>query len=319
MVASPSFSEGEVEPRHSDTDPQSTGVEETATAGTAGAASAAAAEEATSPTDTTGSGVSRRVLGIVLVVALVMLVVGVVASGVIIDPSNITDRASDGGNSGDGDPAGIPSDAFEPPINHTALGAGHANTLESAGSFTVEQRFDLESSDPEIEEYEERSTYQFDLETEQILVSSTFNGIQLDQYQSSTESFNRYESESGDVDFEIGDGELSPDNFVESWVIDEMQHIDLEHEVTDAGHVYTASGDDSVSDEFLQDQSGEIISFEFEAVVTDEGLLSEYYMEISFEENGDVDRLTQEADVQHVGDTIVDEPPWLDQAREEAN
>lgn len=292
MAVLPSFSTGEVEPRHSESTQAPSAVTGQPT------------EQASS-----GAGVSRRTLGVVIVVGLLFVAGGVVASGVLTEP---VDDLADGTDS----ESSIPNEAFEPSVNSTALRQGHSETLNASGSFTFEEEYRVESTGADGPSVDETVTATFDLESEQSLIEISTADFRRTAYGSGTEKYEQIDDPSGDPYYQVPDRDIGPDRYLDSGILDELETMDVEHQETDAGHMYTASGVDAVSDGFLEADVDSFQSFEFEAVVSDQGVLKEFSYRVEIENSGEVITVTRSGEIKDIGTTEVREPTWLDDARE---
>jgi hypothetical protein len=254
----------------------------------------------------------------VIVVGLLIVAGGVVASGSLTEPvDDLLDRTdSEGELDGAASEDDIPTEAFEHPINSTALRQGHSETLNATGSFTFEEEYRVESTDADGPSVDETVTAAFDLESEQSLIEISTAGFDRTVYRAGTETYERIDDSAGDPYYQIPDREIGPDPYLESSILGELETMDVEHRETDAGHVYTASGVDAVSDGFLDADVDSFRSFEFEAVVSDRGVLEEFSYRVEIEEGGEVIAVTRSVELTELGTTEVREPTWLDDARE---
>ncbi|MEF8777883.1 MAG: hypothetical protein V5A36_03125 [Natronomonas sp.] len=274
------------------------------------------------------SGVSRRILGIAIVIGILIAVGGVVASGLVSDP--VDDALGNGGgdsvaksdteNGSSMMESDIPREAFTPPINSTALREANVEELEAAGSFTVVDEFSVESESSEIPSRENTFTSTYDLDNARVLTVFSTDDRRVISYQQETEKYQRIEYSSGETEYGIPDRDLTADPFTESEILNEFEAIDLEHRETDDGHVYTANGVDAVSGEFLGGDSDSFRAFEFEAVVSDRGTLTSFSFRIDAEEDdGSMTVITRAVEIKEVGTTEVRDPSWLAEARAATN
>lgn len=294
----PSFSEGEGDPRHSESGHSPPAERETK------------ADQVAS-----GGGISRRTLGAAIILGLVLIISGMGVAGVLpgLDSNPL---AGTGGLAGGG---GISDEAFEPPVNSTALRQGHADTLNEAGSFTVVEEYSVESTSADGPSRDETITATFDLENEQSLIDISAEEFQRTVYGTSTENYARIDLPSRDPEYQIPDQEITPEPYLDSTLLSELETIEVEHQETESGHVYTATGVEAVSDGFLNGDVDSFRSFEFEAVVSDQGVLSEASYQIRLEDGGEVITITRSVEVTNVGSTEVSEPVWLEDARAATN
>jgi hypothetical protein len=237
----------------------------------------------------------------VIVIGLLFVAGGVVASGVLTEP---VDDLADGTDS----ESSIPNEAFEPPVNSTALRQGHSETLNASGSFTFEEEYRVESTSADGPSVDETVTATFDLESEQSLIEILTADFRRTAYGSGTEKYEQIDDSSGDPYYQIPDRDIGPDRYLDSGILDELETMDVEYQETDAGHMYTASGVDAVSDGFLEADVDSFQSFEFEAVVSDQGVLKEFSYRVEIENGGEVITVTRSGEIKDIGTTEVREP-----------
>ena len=297
-MPSPSFSEGEGEPRHSESAHAPSERKETAS----GHASS-------------GGGISRRTISAVIIIGLFVFVGGMVVSGVLpgVDGTPLagtSDSAAEGG---------VPDEAFGPDVNSTALRQAHADRLNEAGSFTFTEAYSVESTSTDGPSRDETITATFDLESEQSLIEISTADFRRVAYGTSTESYERIELPSEEPQYQVPDRDIGPDPYLDSGLLGELEIMETEHRETETGHVYTASGVDAVSDGFLDADVDSFRSFEFEAVVSDQGVLKEFSYRVVIEDGGEVITVTRSGEITDIGSTEVREPGWLDDARSATN
>jgi hypothetical protein len=216
-----------------------------------------------------------------------------------------TDSASD-----------IPSEAFEPPVNSTAVRQGHLDTLTEARSFTYEEEFSVERTDADRLIIDETITVSFNLDSSQSLRETSTTDVTRTAYGTDTENYVRIDDSSGDPQYVVPDRDIDPEPYLESDILAELETIDIEHQKTDAGHVYSASGVDAVSEGFFEGDVDSFQSFDFEAVVSEKGVLKEFSYQIEIEDSGEVFTVTRSGELKEIGTTEVREPTWLDDARQ---
>lgn len=269
------------------------------------------------PTDENPSegGVSGRVFGAVIIVSLLLVAGGLVASGVVTDsPGDATDANGDSAAESD-----TPNEAFIPPVNSTALQEADAERLESAGSYTIVQETDLERTGADGVSRKESFTASVDTDTDTVLTEFSTEGQTRIAYRTGSEKYERVEFPTGDPEYQIPDRNMSTAQYLDSALLDELETIDVEHQKTDAGHLYTASGVDAVSDGFYDASADSIQSFELEAVVSDQGVLTEASYRIEVETDSGSTTVMRTTELKNIGTTEVSEPTWLDDAREATN
>jgi hypothetical protein len=210
----------------------------------------------------------------------------------------------------------IPSEAFEPPVNSTALRQGHSDTLKEAGSFTFEEEYSVGRTDADRLIIDETITVSFNLDSGQSLRETSTTDTTLTVYGTGTEKYARIEDSSGDVQYDIPDGDIGPGPYLESDIFAMLETIDVEHQKTDAGHVYSASGVDAVSEGFPEADADSFQSFEFEAIVSEKGVLKEFSFQTEIVDSGEVFTGTRSGELKEIGTTEVREPTWLDDARQ---
>lgn len=254
-------------------------------------------------------GISRRALTVAIVIGLLVVAGGVVASGALTESgTDLLDKT--------GSENGIPTQAFETPVNSTALRQGHSDTVNEAGSFTFEQEYRVESTGTDGPSVDETVTATFDLESEQSLIEISTADFSQTIYGSGSERYAQFDDSSGDPSYQIPDQGPDPDRYLNSNILGELETMDVEHQETDAGHVYTASGVDAVPDGFLDADVSSFQSFEFEAVVSDQGVLKEFSYQVEIEEGSEVITVTRSGELTEIGTSEVSEPMWLDDARQ---
>lgn len=295
MAVLPFFSKGEVEPRHKES-----------------GQTAPTQPEKSQNQASSGAISSRRALGAVIGILLLVAVGGVVASGFL---GGTLDDVLDGtgGPTGEGE---IATEAFEPPVNSTVLREAHRDGLNAAGSFTIVEEYTVEGTGTERPLRDETITSSFDLKNNQSLVEISANEYQMTAYHTGTEKYARTEGPSGEPQYQIPDRVVSPKPYLDSNILGELETMDVDHRKTESGHVYTANGVDAVSEGFLNGDVDSFRSFEFEAVVSDQGVLEEIYYQIEIENSGEIITVTRSVNITEVGTTTVREPAWLDAARE---
>jgi hypothetical protein len=248
----------------------------------------------------------------VIVIGLLFVAGGVVASGSLSEP---VDDLSDGADS----ESSIPNQAFEPSVNSTALRQGHTETLNESGSFTFEEKYRVESTSADGPSVDETVTASFDFESEQSLIEISTADFRRTAYGSNTEKYEQIDDSSGDPYYQVPDRDIGPEPYLDSGLLDELETMDVEHQETDAGHIYTANSVDAVSDGFLEADVETFQSFEFEAVVSDQGVLKEFSYQVEIEDGGEIITVTRSGEIRDIGATEVREPTWLDDAREATN
>ncbi|GAA3880166.1 hypothetical protein GCM10022627_36480 [Haloarcula argentinensis] len=258
-----------------------------------------------------GAGISRRTIGVVIIIGLFVFIGGMVVSGALpgLDSTPLA---------GTSDPAaegGVPDEAFGPEVNSTALRQAHADRLNEAGSFTFTEEYSAESTSSDAPSSDETLTATFDLESDQSLIEILTADFRRAAYGTGTESYERIELPSQEPQYRVPDRDIGPDPYLDSGLLGELETMETEHRETETGHVYTASGVDAVSDGFLDADVDSFRSFEFEAVVSDQGVLKEFSYRVVLEDGGEVITVTRSGEITDIGSTQVREPGWLDDAR----
>ena len=257
-----------------------------------------------------GSG--RRTLAVVLVGALLVVGGGIVAFGILTGPVG-----SPVGSTGDSpSEATVPAEAFKPPVNSTALRAAHTVNLNASGSFTVVEESSLESTAQDGPSRSQTITAAFDIESEQALITVSTDDSSRTSYATGDEQYTRIEGPSGDVRYQVPEREVTPDPYLDSAILGELETMDVDHRETDAGHVYTADSVDAVPNRFLDGDTDSFQAFEFEALVSERGVIEEFSYRIEIAEGDAVVTITRAVEVTETGTTEVRELPWLGEARE---
>lgn len=257
-----------------------------------------------------GGGINRRTLGALIGIGLLVVVCGVVASGALAGPAADLLGGTDGSAA-----EGVPNEAFASPINSTALREAHRERLNASGSFTVVEEYKLERTSVDGPSRDYTRTSSFDLGSDQTRVEISTADFQIITYSTGTETYERIERPSGDTQYRIPDEEIGAEPYLDSNMLAELATMEVDHRETDEGHVYTASGVEALTDGFLDADVDSFRSFEFRAVVSDQGVLSAYSFEVELEDSGEILTITQSVEVTEVGSTTVQDPPWLDEAR----
>lgn len=268
------------------------------------------------PTDHASSktGGSRRTIGAVIGVAL-LVGGGIVATGALAGP--VDDLLAGPGTSTANE--GIPNEAFTPPVNSTALREAHRAKLNASGSFTVVEEYRVESTSADDPLRDETRTASFDLHSGQTLLRISTSDFQVTAYNTGTEKYERIQRSSEDPQYRISDRQISPEPYLDSNILTELATMDVKHRKTEDGHTYTASGVDAVSNDFLNADVDSFRSFEFNAVVSNQGVLREFSYQVEVEDSGEIITVTRSVNVTDLGTTEVREPTWLDEAREATN
>ncbi|WP_152043355.1 DUF7537 family lipoprotein [Salinigranum salinum] len=266
-----------------------------------------------------------------VVAGLVVAAGGVAASGIVSQPldhlmgsGGETDSGPivgpDGTVGGDGG-GDLPAEAFTPPVDQDVLLDAHAGRLDAAGSFTFEERYTFASDDFDALPANRTTTVTHDLDGDQVVVESVVgSGTATERYvayRNGKEKYERRELQTGETEYATPERDLAPDALLEPFVLQEFGNVTLDHREGETGHVYTATGVDTLSDGAFSSGTQEIVGFELTATVTNRGLLRSYSFTIEYQqEDGRAYTLSGHAEFTAVGTTDVRAPTWLSEARE---
>jgi hypothetical protein len=258
--------------------------------------------------------IDQRMINAMIILFVLVITFGIVASGIGIQPLKILDINSDS------------SSIYKPPVDSAELKKSHNIELEKAGSYTVEMSTEFPN------EYEQsnttnylsnvRSEYEYDLTNDRVLSTVKYSDpygeaeSRTDRYVSNDTLYNKFPQYSIRNRYEKIDFSLSTWRERESDVIMAMSLIGLDHNVVGTDHYYTLKDPGEVPNQLYETpMTGQTKLVEFEAVVSNKGILQEYSYRVHVEDDGEVYEFTRSAKINNIGDTAVEEPVWIDEAR----
>lgn len=289
------------------------------------------------------SKIDRRTVNIVLFLGVIMMAVGVIASGLVIQPSALVDAGSDGSTDSpktdhDGGAAddsikngsepvadnGVSEEIFIPPVDWDRIYEKHALGLKDAGSYTVEKNSSWDYREPS-RDHEAYAVWEFNINDSELLLESNYLYPEGRSFQYGSEGVRYswdlpgkdgpYSSSEGyykdEFDPRFYNTGITPSKSV--LVESEFQHSETYKE--ESIHVYRASSVNAAPDSFLQNDKESILSFDYEIIVSEEGIIREYSYEVTFENDGSPYTRYGSVNFKDIGRTSVEEPDWVDDAR----
>lgn len=341
-MVSPSFSEGEMEPRRSKSareDPE------------AGAGEIDKVSSSVSPSKISNfiPRINRRIINSIATLFVLIIIFGIVASGSIIQPLNIVDSNLDrsvddsslrtmkdtvNDSTVSDNKAEAGNDAsnriYKPPVDSKELIESNYIELEKAGSYTVEMSTEIPNSQNQTNYVSNvQSKFEYDLTNDRVLAiyKYSYSNSEAESrvvYGSDDTLYKKTPQNSSSNRYEKGDFSLSTWRERESDIIMTMSHIDLDYAVVDTDYHYTLQEPGEVPSQLYEDYltgfylyttTGQAKLVEFEAVVSNKGVLQEYSYKINVTKNEEVYTFTRSIKVNDIGDTTVEEPAWIDEAR----
>lgn len=232
-----------------------------------------------------------------------------------------TDAPTDGTTTESGSDGGAP--VYESPLDATTVAQNHDTVLRDAGTFTLVSTSNQSQGGQSLGV---TSSVAANVDSGEVYSEQNANDrvVEVYSYGNGT-AYQRLELSSGETQYtvppqppnasQIAGGQLQ--SFVSAFALDHAGSETVDGASTD---VYEASGVEDVNESaFPQLDVENVSSADASVYVTEDGLVKQFGYSLTVAtENGEATIAVQQQYTE-VGSTTVEQPPWLDEARENAS
>jgi len=253
-----------------------------------------------------------------IAVAALLVFAGCSAGG---DGGTTTTAAETTGTTVDGDGDGE-TPVYESPLDGATVAENHEAIVQDAGTFTLVSTSNQTQDD---QSFVVNSSTQVDLESGEYYSNQETQGRSVEQYSyGNGTAYQNLSISSGETQYSVPEQTPNASDLAGSQIASFVDTFALSHAGTETvdgteTHVYEASGVEDLNESapgFSDIDAGNITNVDAQVYVTDDGLVKRFVYSLALSTDQGNVSLAVDQQYVDVGSTTVEQPAWLDEARE---